>query len=161
VGLLSIEIFGYRNPACHDYAIALGKALQLTNILRDVRTDAARGRIYLPMEELARFGVKEHEVLDGIYSDRFQRLAASVAERASGFYREARHGLPPEDRRSMIAAELMGSVYWRLLQKLRRQSFDVFGPRLTRVGRTQKLFLILRTWYRLTTGILVPNYGAP
>src|SRR5947207_965138 len=76
VGLLSIEIFGYQNPACRDYAIALGKALQFTNILRDVRADAERGRIYLPVSELARFDVREEELFRFDYSDRFRRLAA-------------------------------------------------------------------------------------
>src|SRR6202012_1217921 len=69
VGLLSIEIFGYRNPDCHEYAVQLGKALQLTNILRDVKNDAARGRIYLPLTELKRFGVSETEILNSQYSE--------------------------------------------------------------------------------------------
>lgn len=161
VGLLSIEIFGYRNPGCRDYAIHLGKALQLTNILRDVRTDAERGRIYLPREELARFSVREEEILQFQYSTRFRSLAESVADRARGFYRRAREALPAEDRCSMGAAELMGSVYWRLLQKLEAQKFNVFDPTPTRVSKWQKIFLICRTWFRLSTGALVPNYGTP
>jgi phytoene synthase len=161
VALLSIEIFGYRNPACRDYAVHLGKALQLTNILRDVRTDAERGRIYLPGETLEHAQVREEEILNLQYSPRFRQAAAAVAERARDFYRRARQTLPPEDRRSMGAAELMGSVYWRLLQKLEAQQFNVFDPDLTRLGKLQKLFLILRTWYRLSTGALVPNYGTP
>jgi 15-cis-phytoene synthase len=161
VGLLSIEIFTYRNPRCRDYAIHLGKALQLTNILRDVRTDAERGRIYLPLEELERFSVREEEILQFRNSTRFLSLAESVADRARGFYRRAREVLPVEDRRSMVAAELMGSVYWRLLQKLEAQRFNVFEPTLTRVSKWQKIFLICRTWFRLSTGALVPNYGTP
>lgn len=94
VGLLSIEIFQYRNPACRDYAIALGKALQLTNILRDVQTDARRGRIYLPLSELARFGVPEEHILQSRYSDQFRALAGAVAERARSFYASARESLP-------------------------------------------------------------------
>ncbi len=86
VGLLSIEIFGYQDPACRDYAIHLGKALQLTNILRDVRSDAERGRIYLPLSELARFQVTPEEILRLEYSPRFRELAASVADRARHFY---------------------------------------------------------------------------
>ncbi|HWC58650.1 MAG TPA: squalene/phytoene synthase family protein, partial [Verrucomicrobiae bacterium] len=105
VGLLSIGIFGYRNPASRDYAIYLGKALQLTNILRDVRTDAERGRIYLPQSELVRFKVTEQEILNFEYSDRFRALAESVASRARKFYQLARETLPAEDRRSMVAAE--------------------------------------------------------
>ncbi len=161
VGLLSIEVFGYRNPACRDYADHLGKALQLTNILRDVRTDAQRGRIYLPLTELARCGVSEGEILRLEYSDRFRELAASVAQHARRSYQLARQTLPAEDRRSMAAAELMGSVYWRLLRKLELQAFDVFGPNPTRLSKAQKALLILRTWYRLLSGAVVPNYGAP
>src|SRR5262249_23036120 len=114
VGLLSIEIFGYRNPACRIYAVHLGKALQLTNILRDVRIDAERGRIYLPLRELERFQVSPEEILQLKYSARFRDLAASAAQRAKEFYQLAQHTLPAEDRRSMAAAELMGSGYWRL-----------------------------------------------
>src|SRR5256885_1920945 len=133
VGLLSIEIFGYQNPACKDYAIYLGKALQLTNILRDVRVDAERDRIYIPLSELARSHVSPEEILRFEYSPRFFDLAASVAERARHFYRLARMTLPAEERRSMVAAELMGSVYWRLLRKLEAQAFNVFGPTPTRL----------------------------
>jgi len=161
VGRLSIEIFGYRNPRCCDYAVYLGKALQLTNILRDVRNDAERGRIYLPLDELERFKVRPEEILDLQYSSRFRELAGSMADRARDFYRKAREALPDEDRRAMGAAELMGSVYWRLLQKLQAQQFNVFDPTPTRVSKVQKLFLIFRTWYRLSTGALVPNYGSP
>src|SRR2546421_2453327 len=160
VGVLSIAIFGYKNPACRDYANHLGKALQLTNILRDVRTDAERGRIYLPGSELARFEVSEEEILNLQYSERFRALAASVAEQARRFYELAQKTLPAEDRRSMAAAELMGSVYWRLLRKLELQAFDVFGPHPTRLSRSQKVLLICRTWYRLLSGTMVPNYGA-
>jgi 15-cis-phytoene synthase len=160
VGLLSIEIFGYQDPGCRTYAVHLGKALQLTNILRDVRVDAQRGRIYLPLSELARFGVAQEDILEGKYSTRFMNLAGSVAERARCFYRQAGDCLPVADRRSMATAELMGSVYWRLLEKLEAQRFDVFGSSPTRLSKAQKLFLILRTWYRIWTGTLVPNYGA-
>ncbi len=161
VGLLSIEIFGYQNPACRDYANYLGKALQLTNILRDVRTDAERGRIYLPLSELARFAVSPDEILSFQYSDRFRNLAGSVAGRARHFYQLARQTLPPADRRSMAAAELMGSVYWRLLRKLEGRQFQVLGPHPTRVGKGQKMLLILRTWYRTLSGAFAPNYGTP
>ena len=161
VGLLSIEIFGYTNPRTRDYAVYLGKALQLTNILRDVRTDAERGRIYLPLEELARFGVTEAEVLQGQYSPRFRDLAVSIAERAKYFYRLAHETLPREDRRAMAAAELMDSVYWCLLEKLEAREFNVFGPKSIRVTKAQKILLILRTWLRIASGNVVPNYGAP
>ena len=161
VGLLSIEIFGYRNSACREYAVHLGKALQLTNILRDVRTDAGRGRIYLPLSELRHFQVTEAEILRHEYSWRYARLAASVAARARNFYRLARETLPVEDRRAMVAAELMGAVYWRLLRKLEAREFNVFGPEPTRLSKAQKLALILQTWLRFAAGAMTPNYGTP
>jgi phytoene synthase len=159
VGLLSIEIFGHQNPACRDYAIHLGKALQLTNILRDVRTDAARGRIYLPKCELEKFDVREEEILAFKYTANYRALAASVAGRARHFYRLARETLPPEDRQAMVAAELMGSVYWKLLKKLEANQFNVFGEQPVRVSKPQKLALIFRSWLRHVTKSKVPNYG--
>jgi phytoene synthase len=159
VGLLSIEIFGYQNPACRDYAVYLGKALQLTNILRDVRTDAGRGRIYLPLAELKKFNVSDAEILEAKYSDRYFALATSVAARARDFYRLARETLPAEDRRSMVAAELMGSVYWRLLLKLESQQFNVFGPQPARLSRGYKIFLILKSWFRFAVGATASHYG--
>jgi 15-cis-phytoene synthase len=159
VGLLSIEIFGYKNPACREYAVYLGKALQLTNILRDVKNDAARGRIYLPQTELNKFGVTEPEILDSKYSDRYFTLADSVAKRARKFYSLAQKTLPPEDRRAMVAAELMGSVYWRLLQKLEQGKFDVFGPQALKLGKPHKLALIFQSWLRHATGSTAASYG--
>jgi 15-cis-phytoene synthase len=160
VGLLSVEIFGYQDPACREYAIHLGKALQLTNILRDVRPDAERGRIYLPQSELQRHQVSPEEILHCQYSDRFERLAAAVALEAKKYYALACRTLPPADRRSMAAAELMGSVYWRLLKKLEARRFQVFGPVPTRLTKPQKALLVLRTWYRLLSNATAPNYGA-
>ena len=161
VGLLSIEIFGYKNPACREYAIYLGKALQLTNILRDVKNDAVRGRIYLPQSELKKFSVNETEILNSEYSSRYQALASSVAERAKGFYAFAHKTLPPQDRKSMVAAELMGSVYWELLQKLERKKFNVFGPQPLKLSKPHKLALIAKSWLRHAAGASSPNYGTP
>ena len=161
VGLLSIEIFGYRDPRCREYAICLGQALQLTNILRDVKNDAERGRIYLPLEELERCGVQPSEILRFHYSPGFFQAATNVAQRARGFYGRARQALPSQDRRSMIAAELMGSVYWRLLRKLELDRFHVFGPDPVRLSKTHKLLLIFQTWCRvMMRGGAAPGYGA-
>lgn len=161
VGLLSIEIFGHKNPRCRDYAIALGQALQLTNILRDVQNDAERGRIYLPLAEMKRFNVSEAEILRGEFSEKYVRLAATVAGRARHFFQLARETLPAEDRRTMVAAELMGSVYWRLLLKLERQGFNVFGSRPVRLGKLHKLALIVRSWLRFAFGAQSSDYGNP
>ena len=159
VGLLSIEIFGYRRSAPREYAINLGKALQFTNILRDVRNDAGRGRIYLPLSELKRFNVSENDILEGRYSEQFRALAESIAARAKSFYSAAHAALPPEDRRSMVAAELMGAVYWRLLNKLERAKFNVFGEQTVRLSKPQKLAIIFRSWLRFSLGSATGNYG--
>jgi len=148
VGLLSIEIFGYKNPAAREYAICLGKALQLTNVLRDVKSDAARGRIYLPQSELKKFNVIEDEILQGRYSENFCALARSMAARATGFYSAAQRAMPAEDRKAMAPAELMAAVYWRLLKKLERRNFNVFGPQPMKLSGAQKLALVLRAWLR-------------
>jgi phytoene synthase len=159
VGLLSIEIFGYTQPACREYAVQLGKALQFTNILRDVGTDAARGRIYLPLAELEAFQVCPDEILRRESSDRFVRLAESFAARARDFYRVAAASLPVADRRSMVAAELMGSVYWRLLERIERSGFDVLGAAPAQVPKAEKIRLTFRAWRRHWWGSLAPNYG--
>ncbi|HZF01712.1 MAG TPA: presqualene diphosphate synthase HpnD [Methylomirabilota bacterium] len=161
VGLLSIEIFGHTNPATRDYAIYLGKALQLTNILRDVKTDAERGRIYLPQSELKKFGVSEENILRHEYSEQFHQLASHIADRARAFYGLARLTLPDEDRKSMVAAELMGSVYWQLLQKLERNRFDVFGAQPLKLSKPHKLALIFQSWLRFVLCAKTSNYGTP
>jgi phytoene synthase len=159
VGLLSIEIFGYRDAKCREYAVHLGQALQLTNILRDVANDAERGRIYLPLAELRKLGVTEEEILQKRYSANFARAAEVTAERARAHYEAARNLLPPGDRPAMVAAELMGAVYWKLLRLVEARKFDVFSPPKARLGKAHKLFLILRTWCKLQMGSRTPNYG--
>ena len=161
VGLLSIEIFGCKNPAARDYAVYLGKALQLTNILRDVKTDAERGRIYLPQTELKKFSVGENEIIGWKYSENFRALAGGIAARAKYFYSLARKTLPAEDRQSLAAAELMGSVYWRLLKKLEREGFNVFGAQPLKLSKPEKLALIFQSWLRFVFGVTVSNYGTP
>ena len=129
VGLVSIEIFGYRNPACKDYAVQLGLALQTTNIIRDVEVDLWDGRIYLPLEDLARFGYSEADLQDRQYDERFIGLMQFEAARARGFFDEAARLLPPEDRRSMVAAEIMASIYRALLGRIEHDRFRVFDKK--------------------------------
>ncbi len=147
VGLVCIEIFGYTNPAARSYAIDLGRAFQLTNILRDVEEDAKRGRIYLPLEDLKRFGVEEEELLAGRYSPRLAALLAFEAGRARAYYLRARGTLPPEDRRSLAVAEAMRAIYERLLGRIERRRFDVFGRRVVLPGY-EKLSLAVGGWAR-------------
>jgi phytoene synthase len=132
VGLASIEIFGYLNPQTRRYAVELGVALQLTNILRDVASDAARGRLYIPLEDLDRFRVEEDQVLRprGEPSAQLRLLLAYQAERAREHYAQAKALLPPEDRRAMTSAEMMAAVYREILDELTRRGFPIAGPRL-------------------------------
>lgn len=159
VGLLSIEVFGYRDPACRDYADALGKALQLTNILRDVGNDATRGRIYLPLADLARFRIDPGEILRREWSERFHQLAREMAGRARAHYARARAVLPPPERRSMMSAELMGNVYWHLLRRLERSRFQVLDETPLRLSRPRKLTLVLSAVLRARLGLPFSDYG--
>src|SRR5437867_6717106 len=126
VGLVSIEIFGYRNPRCKEYALELGLALQMTNIIRDVGKDLRNGRIYLPQEDLARFGYSEKELQDRQHSERFVRLMEFEAARSREFFSRAAAALPPEDRRTMVPAEIMSSIYRGLLRRMELDQFRVF-----------------------------------
>lgn len=130
VGLVSIEIFGYKNPACKDYAVNLGYALQLTNIIRDVGEDArSTGRIYLPLEELRKFNVSVDDILKGKHTAEFAALMKFQHQRAISYYRRATELLPREDRQNMLAAEMMGKIYSEILEKIKRHQFRVFDRR--------------------------------
>jgi 15-cis-phytoene synthase len=143
VGLVSIEIFGYRNPQCKEYAQRLGVALQLTNIIRDVNKDLQNGgRIYLPLNELAMFGYSEQALRNLTYNDSFVRLMQFQAERAHAFFREAKRLLPDEDRRSMVAAEGMGAIYFALLQRMENDRFRLF-EKPYRLNRIEKAMTML------------------
>jgi phytoene synthase len=137
VGLVSIEIFGYRNPVCKEYAIELGMALQMTNIIRDVGKDLRQDRIYLPHEDLVRFNYSESDLQRRQYDGRFVQLMAFEAQRAEDFFSRAAELLPPEDRQSMIAAEIMGSVYHALLRRMKLDGFRVLEKEY-RLNRLQK-----------------------
>ena len=141
VGLVSIEIFGYRNAACREYAIQLGLALQMTNIIRDVGKDLNNGRIYLPQEDLARFEYSEADLRLKKHNEPFLRLMKFEAERAEEFFARAAGLLPREDRRSMVAAEIMRSVYQSLLRRMKKDGFRVFEKeyRLTRLEKSGRV----------------------
>ncbi|MFQ5692084.1 MAG: presqualene diphosphate synthase HpnD, partial [Nitrospinota bacterium] len=145
IGLMCIEVFGYRTERAKRYAEKLGVAFQLTNILRDVRPDAERGRIYLPQEDLDRFGYREEEVLEGVYDDRFVSLMKFQCERAWRFYREAGEALAPEDRPTLLAAEIMAGIYSRVLREIEDLRYDVFRHSAS-LPRYRKMWIALRVW---------------
>ncbi|NOX99562.1 MAG: presqualene diphosphate synthase HpnD [Verrucomicrobia bacterium] len=129
VGLVSIEIFGYERERTKEYAELLGYALQLTNILRDVAEDAEVGRIYLPREDMKRFGYSEDDLLARKYDTRFFALAEFISSRAEDFYAEAAAALPEVDRESVKCSELMRVIYRQLLDKMKADQFRVFDKR--------------------------------
>ena len=147
VGLVCLEIFGYRDPRSRSYAINLGIALQLTNIIRDVATDLRRGRVYLPLEDLQRFGVSDEDLRRGEVTPRVRDLLRFECERAHDYYRRAAADLPRGDARSLVAAEIMGGIYFAILRRIERAGYDVFSRRI-RVPRPQRAIIALRIWAR-------------
>jgi phytoene synthase len=145
IGLIAIEIFGYRHPSARDYAVNLGMALQLVNILRDLESDARRGRLYLPAEDLERFGVRPAEILERRYNDPFIELMQFECDRARRYFDRARQSLAPEDRRVMVAAEIMAAIYWRLLKRIQQRRYNVFGERV-RLSRPLKFWTALAVY---------------
>jgi phytoene synthase len=148
VGLASIEIFGYKNRLCQQYAVQLGLALQVTNIIRDVATDLAVNRIYIPAEDLARFCYSEVDLEERTYDARFLQLMEFQAQRAEAFFAEAARLLPIEDRRSMLPAEIMRSVYLTLLSRMKRDRFRVFQKRY-RLSPAEKVLRVGLAMVRL------------
>ena len=145
VGQLSASIFGYANPATLEYAEMLGIAFQLTNIIRDVGEDARLGRVYLPADELARFGLSPEDILARRSSEGFRKLMQFQAERAQSCYDLAFSRLPPEDRRSQRAGLIMAAIYRTLLEEIRRDDFRVMDQRIA-LTPLRKLWIAWRTW---------------
>lgn len=143
VGLVSIRIFGCREPAAERYAEALGRALQLTNILRDVAEDLDNGRIYLPEEDLARHGLTADDLRARPRGGRFLELMEFEAERAEGFFREAAAVLPAADRRALAPARVMAAIYQELLGRMRADGFRVFEKRY-RISKLRKLAILAK-----------------
>lgn len=147
VGLLSAEIFGYQNPQTLEYAAHLGMALQLTNIIRDVGEDARRDRIYLPSDELARYGVPVTDIAQARETENFRRLIEFQIERALGYYRAAFAKLAPEDRKTQRAGIVMAAIYQTLLEEIRAGGCRVLVQR-TSLTPVRKLWIAWRTWIK-------------
>jgi phytoene synthase len=147
VGQLSASIFGYSSPATLEYAETLGIAFQLTNIIRDVGEDARRGRVYLPADELARFGLDDQAILARRADERFRALMAFQADRAESYYDRAFARLAPEDRRAQRAGLIMAAIYRALLAEIRRDGFQVLDRR-TALTPIRKLWIAWKTWVR-------------
>lgn len=147
VGLVCIEIFGYTDPSARDYAVTLGLAFQLTNILRDVGSDAERGRVYLPLDDMARFGCREEDLRARQPSAAFRELMTFETARARALFIEAKRLLPERDRGSLFAAEIMGGIYEALLDKIEARGYDVLAGKI-RLSRARKLLIATSVYLR-------------
>lgn len=145
VGLMCIEIFGYKNKSTKDYAVNLGLAMQLTNILRDVKKDSEKGRIYLPQNDLVKFQYTEQDIFERRYDANFISLMKFEAERAKVFFSKADQALDFEDKPSLFPARAMQHIYQRLLTKLEAEKFDVFNKKI-KVGTVEKAAISLGVW---------------
>jgi len=154
VGLICLEIFEYSDPRSRQYAINLGVALQLTNILRDVPEDLGRGRVYLPQADLRANGCSEEDIRrevaqagHGVRSPHVKTVLRQQADRARDYFRRAAADLPPADVSRLVAAEIMGAIYRELLGRIERADYDVFS-RVMRIPRPQRAVIAAGTWAR-------------
>ena len=145
VGLICIKVFGCTNESARDYALNLGIALQLTNILRDVKDDLARGRVYLPLEDLRMCGCTTDDLARGEPTEPVRRVIEFECRRARDFYAKASARVAPEDRRRLVAAEIMRAVYFETLTRIERRGYDVFTAG-TRVARPRQAIIALKQW---------------
>jgi len=147
VGLMCIEIFGYKTENAKQYAVNLGIALQLTNILRDIKYDALNGRIYLPEEDLKRFGYSEDDLMNSRYNESFIELMKFECARAREYFEKANDSFVKEDRKLLFPARIMQKIYFNILQKIEKMNYNVFGKK-ARVSKAKKLYYTLGVYVK-------------
>lgn len=145
VGLMCIEIFGYKNPSTKDFAVNLGIALQLTNILRDISKDADRGRIYLPQEDIRNFNYSELEILKKVYNNNFKEMMIYQVGRAKRYFETATSNLDLDDKKTMFAARAMQHIYYKMLEKIITADYDVYNKNI-KVSAFEKVGIALGVW---------------
>ena len=145
VGVMCIEVFGCRDSRSREYAFNLGLALQITNITRDIKADLQQGRIYLPQEDLVQFGVTEAALAAGEMTEPVRKLIAHQCQRARHFFTAAAQAMPPAEVRKLVAAEIMGGIYFEILQRIERRGYDVFTERV-RVPKFARARIALQIW---------------
>jgi 15-cis-phytoene synthase len=150
VGLMCIEVFGYKNDNAKQYAVNLGIAMQITNILRDIKYDALNGRIYLPEEDLIRFGYTENDLLNFRYNDSFIELMKFECKRAREYFQKANDCFVPENRRLLFPARIMQKIYFNILEKIEKMNYNVFHKK-AKVSKLKKVYYTLGVYvkYRL------------
>jgi phytoene synthase len=139
VGLMCIEIFGYKTENAKQYAVNLGIALQLTNILRDIKFDALNGRIYLPEEDLKRFGYSEEDLMNSKYNESFVELMKFECRRARDYFEKANDSFVKEDRKFLFPARIMQKIYFNILEKIEAMNYNVFLKK-AKVSKLKKLY---------------------
>lgn len=147
VGLMCIEIFGYKHPSTKQFAVDLGIALQMTNILRDIGKDAKNGRIYLPQEDLAKFNYTEKEILSLIYNNNFKDLMIYESSRAKQYFNSATANLDLDDKKTMFAARAMQHIYYKMLENIIAADYDVFNNDI-KVSKIEKVGIALGVWVK-------------
>ena len=146
VGLICLQIFGYKDDAAREYAVDLGLAMQLTNIVRDVQEDLRLGRIYLPQDEIVRFGYSEEEMEAGVVNESFIELMRFQAQRAKGYFDSGFKLLPYLSPRSRACPAVMGQLYSKVLQRIEAAEFDVFQQRIS-LSKAEKIRVTAQTWF--------------
>jgi len=139
VGLMCIEIFGYKTQSAKEYAVNLGIALQLTNILRDVKFDALNGRIYLPEEDMKKFGYTEDDLMNFRYNESFVELMKYECKRARDYFEKANNAFAKEDRKQLFPARIMQKIYFNILEKIEKMNYNVFSKK-AKVSKLKKLY---------------------
>ena len=152
VGLICIEVFGYEDEAAREYAIDMGIAMQLTNILRDIKEDAERDRIYIPLDEMARFGYSEDDLKQGIIDERFRSLMALQVNRARDYYQRSQKLFPLIDAGARACPKVLHHAYRSILDRIDAQGYDVFSQRIG-LSTFDKLMITGRLW----AGTLLPS----
>lgn len=152
VGLISIEVFGYEGAVAREYAVDLGLAMQLTNILRDIKEDGQRGRVYLPLDELERFGLSDEDLKAGVVNDAFRSLMRFQVERARGYFANGRRLVPLVAQESRACPRVLAEVYSRILDRIEAADYNVFQQRIG-LSAGEKFLIMAKLW----AGRLIPQ----
>jgi phytoene synthase len=143
-----LEIFGYTDTAVTDHAVNLGIAMQLTNILRDIKEDLKRGRIYLPQDEMERFGVSENDIFQSRVNDNFKALMKFQIDRARQYYQKAKQGIHMlADLKSRLVAQTMAEIYAGILETIEKNDYDIFTRRAG-VNTLKKINTIIKIMWK-------------
>jgi phytoene synthase len=144
---MSIEVFGYRTKNAKDYAANLGIAMQLTNILRDIKYDALNGRIYIPEEDLKRFGYSEDDLMNSRYNDSFVELMKFECKRAREYFEKANNCFDKQDRKLLFPARIMQKIYFGILEKIEKMNYNVFKKK-ARISKLRKLYITFSVYLK-------------